>query len=222
MRTIHGFMAVVILVLGSTAFGDNGFKTAINAGRAKMKARDYVGAMADYSNALKQAASDTDKQTGGNYLKTARACYGRQLLATEGHPYFQSKQLFTEGYGCYLDREFVKARDVFAKVAALKDGYPDTRANAQFLIGYMSYVTQNYAQARQELEKVQAIPDASGFYTAEALVYIGQCRLAEKNDKAARDAFAKAAALEGKDKRTKTAQTEAARKLEQIRKRTAK
>ena len=119
------------------------------------------------------------------------------LLATEGHPYYESKAQFRMGYEHYLDREFAKARDEFAKVVAMEKGYPDYRAQSQLLVGYTYFVTQHYDEARAAYAKAREIPGAAEAHKSEAWYYTGRCHFRERKLSEAEAAFR--AALECRD-----------------------
>ena len=175
-------------------------KLQYRIGESLLNGKQYMKALQAYEAFLQMPeASERYKAIAKQRIHDAKAKHRAVLLETEGHPYYESQTRFANAYAFYLDREYAKAQEAFAKVVVIEGGDPNHKAIGQFLIGYIYYVTKRPVEAREALSKVFEIKDAALGYAGEAQAYIGHSYFDEKNYPAAKEAFSKLAATDPGD-----------------------
>jgi len=151
-----------LMLLATTAFAQT-YKEAIDAGVAKLKKADYVGAREDFQTALKLAKTGIEK-AGAQY---------------------------EIGY-CYLwEKNYPAARAEFAKVLAIADGLSYHKSAAQVDIGRCYEGEKNYPVARAAFAGVLAMVKGHPLHKAFAQLHIGLCYEAEGKIAEAQEAFCK-------------------------------
>ena len=193
MRATGLVLTMLWLAMVGTAAAYENSKEAYDAGREGFRKHDYGQAVEDLRKAVELASKEPEKERAAVYLKLAEARYEEWLVRhKEGHPYHESRRLYLEAFGTYLEHERDKAREQFAQVLKVKGAYPAYAADAQFMIGYLWFSQRDYAKAREAFAAVLSVQNAPTVYTAKAHQYIGKCLMFDEKYADARREFEKA------------------------------
>jgi len=162
-------------------------------GEAKLAKGDYEGAIQAFSAAAQLAKTERRQKISASRLKEAQTLHDKWLINNKiGHPYYQCRELFAEGYELFTDHKYAQARKAFSKVLNVKGGYPAYLAAAQFKIAYCWFCEKDYGKARDAFAKVLEVRDAPPVYAAKAYEYTGKCLILEDNLEDAAKAMEKA------------------------------
>jgi len=156
--------------------------------------RDFVRAKQEYEK-VREVDPKGERYGESRITSKTKSCereHEKQLLATRGHPFYESKAQFNAAYEPYLDREYPTAREELAEVVAMPGAHRDYRAQAQLLIGYTHFVEQTYDKARTAYARVLSMPDIPDTYKSQAAYYIGRTHFNSGQAKEAEEALRKA------------------------------